>query len=434
MRDASPTILCTGDVHLGRHPSRIPEAEDGPSFSSKAVWQSSVREAIERDVDAVVVTGDVVDRENRYFEAYGAFEAGVTRLDEAGIPTVVVAGNHDFDVLPRMVSDVDSDAVTLLGEKGTWERTTIRRDGSPLLEFHGWSFPNEHVLNCPTDEYDLDRETDAPVVGVLHADLDSPGSQYAPVTTSDLRDTPCDAWLLGHIHEPCVHEDGHPFVAYPGTPQALDPGERGAHGPWLLTVDASGGISAEQVPLASVRYDRIDVDVSGLDDPKAVTPLVGDRVTEHVRSGVDTSSLELLLARVRLIGRTTAHGALVDERESIERQLALKAGSLPVRVETLDVETRPAVDLEALAAGDSPTAYLANLLLALDGGEVDDEHERLIEDALAAMNDVHGASAYDGLRREGALERPDEDDARETLEHQATLLLETLLEQKEGRA
>ena len=63
-------LLYTGDLHLGRHPSRIPDDLDGPELSPKAVWLSTVQEAIDRDVDAVVIAGDVVDQENRYFEAY----------------------------------------------------------------------------------------------------------------------------------------------------------------------------------------------------------------------------------------------------------------------------------------------------------------------------------------------------------------------------
>ncbi len=112
-------ILCTGDLHLGRHPSRIPERLDGPAFSPKAVWRETVQQAIDCDVDAVVVTGDVADRENRYFEAYGAFERGAVRLDKAEIPTTTIAGNHDFDVLPRIVRDLDLDNLHLLGENGT---------------------------------------------------------------------------------------------------------------------------------------------------------------------------------------------------------------------------------------------------------------------------------------------------------------------------
>lgn len=428
------TVLCTGDLHLGRHPTRIPKQRDGEGFSPKAVWRSMVQEATDRGVDAVLITGDIADRENRYFEAFGAFETGVKTLDKAGIPIIVVSGNHDFDVLPRMVEDLDVNRLELLGADGTWERTTIDRNGEPLVHVDGWSFPTEHVLNSPLDGYDESAADDAPVIGILHGDLDSPGSDYAPVEQTDLLSTSVDAWLLGHIHKPTVHNQRDPFLLYPGSPQALDPGERGTHGPWILSLDATGSVDAEQLPLTRVQYDRLAVDVSDAEDSKAVTPLVTDQLSAHVRENLDSSAQELLLARVRLTGQTSAHADLVDQRPSLENQLSLNQGSVDVHVEGLDVETRPAVDLEELAEGDSPVALIATLLLELENGEIGDEQRRLIEDSLDAMEEAHASNAYTHLQREGTIERPDEEEALATLERQAKLMLDTLLNQKEAHA
>ena len=54
---------------------------------------------------------------------------------------------------------------------------------------------------------------------------------------------------------------------YPGSPQALDPGEPGPHGAVLLEVAGGRVGSAERVPLSTVRYDEIAVDVSGVKEP-----------------------------------------------------------------------------------------------------------------------------------------------------------------------
>lgn len=428
----SPTILCTGDLHLGRHPTRIPGELDGDQFSPAAVWRSTVRDAIDRDVDAVLVAGDVVDRENRFFEAYGPFEWGLERLDDADVPVVVVSGNHDFDVLPGVMDGLDFETVRLLGDGGTWDRATVEREGEPLLYVDGWSFPDERVLQSPLEDYDRSSPADAPLIGLLHADLNATHSEYAPVPSADLVDTPADAWVLGHVHRPGVQRPADPLVVYPGSPQPLDPGERGRHGPWSMTLDPAGGVDAEQIPLASLRYDRLEVDVSDADDSTGVPGIVSDRVSEHVRDGVPTGNLELLLARVSLTGRTGAHGELVDRRSAIERQLSFAEGSLPVRVETLDVETRPEVDLEALAGGTSPAAYLADLLLTLERGEADEEYRQLVTTVRDGMQRAQASSAYTELRRERGVDPPDEADALERLERQATVLLNELLEGKEG--
>lgn len=442
MADDVTTLLCTGDIHLGRHPTRIPSEHDGPKFSPRAVWQTTVQAAVDARVDAVVVTGDVVDRENRYFEAYGAFEAGARVLSEAGIPLVVVAGNHDFDVLPRMARDLDLEGLHLLGEGGSWERWTLTRDqdgegdGRELAHFEGWSFPREQIVTSPLSSYDLDPPSpDVPVLGVLHADLDTPGSDYAPVATSELVGGSVDAWLLGHIHKPGVLREDAPFILYPGSPQPLSPSEPGQHGPWMLRVSPSGAVRAEQLALATVRYDQLSVDAAGASDPKAVPPLVSQAIEAHVRDEMDTSSLELYLPRVRLTGRAEGHAAIQRSSEELVDQLGLKVGSLPVLVERLDVDTRPEVDLADLARGQSPVAYLAQLLLDLDqGGPVAHDHEPLVQDAVEAMGAAHGASAYNLLRREGWTESPSREAAIEMVQRQARLLLDTLLEQKEGVA
>ena len=433
MKDALE-LLYTGDLHLGRHPSRIPDDLDGPELSPKAVWLSTVQEAIDQAVDAVVIAGDIVDQENRYFEAYGAFEDGINQLDEEGIPVVVVAGNHDYDALPDMIDNLDSDALQFLGRGGQWERWTLERDSEPVAHFDGWSFPSEHVFESPLAEYELSATNDAPQIGVLHADLDSRGSRYAPVLSSELRDTAADAWLLGHIHTPGIQIDSRPLAVYAGSPQPLDPGEQQAHGPWMITIPETGEVRTEQIPLASVRYDRVSVDVSGVDDPQEATAVISEEIKAHVRAELDTRSLELSLVRVRLTGRTDAHSALVDQHRSMERDLGFREGSVSVRIESIDVDTRPAIDLEDLAEGDNAAAYLADFLLEIENGDPHETYSEVVDDSLAAVRQAHSANAYNPLRRETELEDPDDADAIEHLEQQARVLLDTLLSQKEGKA
>ncbi len=132
-------ILCTGDLHVGRRASRLPVDWCGTECSCAAVWERIVELAIRERVDLVAVSGDLVDRANRYYEAIGPVERGVRILAKAGIQTVAVAGNHDFDVLPRLAESLAGD-LQLLGTDGNWQRITIQRDGGDRLHVDGWSF------------------------------------------------------------------------------------------------------------------------------------------------------------------------------------------------------------------------------------------------------------------------------------------------------
>lgn len=426
-------VLFTGDLHLGRHPTRIPQDHDGRQFSPKAIWKETVNTAIERDVDIVAISGDVVDRENRFFEAFGAFESGVRELMEADIPVVTVAGNHDFDVLPRMIEEFDFERLTLLGRDGTWDRWTLERDGDPVLHIDGWSFADEYVFESPVDEYELDGSEGTPVLGLLHADFGAQESRYAPVSPGELTSHAVDGWLLGHIHAPQVHREADPFIQYPGSLQPLDPGEPGEHGPWLLEVDDSGSIDAEHLPIATLRYQELEVDATGIDDPNDVANRISEEIESQIVESGGAGRLEVLLPRVRLTGRTDAHADLVAEQTDLERQLTLQQGSVSVQPESVEVRTRPAVDLAELEGGEGPVAALAGILrdLSEDDRSVDED---LLQNATATMQEAATANTYSPLTREGRIEQPGEEQAREYLQTQARTLLDTLLEQKEGTA
>jgi hypothetical protein len=118
----------------------------------------------------------------------------------------------------------------------------------------------------------------------------------------------------------------------------------------------------------------------------------------------------------------------------MERELAFREGSVSVRIESIDVDTRPAIDLEDVAEGDTAAAYLAELLLEIETGDPRESYNDLVDNSVAAMRQAHRANAYNPLRRETELENPDDADSIEQLEQQARVLLDTLLGQKEDNA
>lgn len=68
-------ILCTGDLHLGRYPSRVPPQRR--DLSVEQVWEKNlVTYALQQDVDVLALTGDVVDNENATYESFGPLQGG----------------------------------------------------------------------------------------------------------------------------------------------------------------------------------------------------------------------------------------------------------------------------------------------------------------------------------------------------------------------
>jgi DNA repair exonuclease SbcCD nuclease subunit len=365
------TVLCAGDLHIGRRASRLPAELDGARFSAREGWQALVDLALREQVDVVALSGDIVDRANRYFEAAGPLEHGLRRLAAAGVSVCLVAGNHDFDVLPALVEGLALDGVTLLGAGGRWQRQTIYRDSAPLLHVDGWSFPAEHVRACPLDRFDLPPRDDAPTLGLLHADLDQPASAYAPVTAAQLRRQAVTFWLLGHVHAPAWHAaDGLPGLLYPGSPCALDPGEAGQHGVWLARLTPGQPAAPRLLPLSRACYVSLTVALDDASDHDDARRRITIAVREHLR-GLATahSPLECASYRLTLTGRTHLHGALEAATRELVDDFTPQVGDAIGRVEQIEIATRPALDLTALRGRRDALGLLAALLDDLERGE-----------------------------------------------------------------
>ncbi len=97
------SILFVGDMHLGRRASRVPDSacEMGQfkraELSPRAAWSRVVQAAIDHQVQAVALAGDLVDQDDDLFEARAVLEQGIPAKDFMAVNTLWVgkkAGDH----------------------------------------------------------------------------------------------------------------------------------------------------------------------------------------------------------------------------------------------------------------------------------------------------------------------------------------------------
>ncbi|MEA3266173.1 MAG: metallophosphoesterase family protein, partial [Candidatus Fermentibacteria bacterium] len=270
-------LILTGDIHIGRSSSRIPDTVGKESLRAGSAWNRIVDLAIKKGADIVCLSGDIADQTNKFWEAIGPLKSGIQQLTKYGIRTVAVAGNHDFDVLPKLADQLSPEFFKLLGRNGKWERTTIELKNGEALNIDGWSFPSAKVSVSPLDSYNLESDPHVPTLGMVHGDLDVTSSPYAPLQLNRLQSLPPDVWLLGHIHASRL-ATGSSWVLYPGSPQAFDPGERGPHGPWIL--DIENGIIGLPVqhPISTVWYNESSIDLSHAEDQSDLQSAILDGI------------------------------------------------------------------------------------------------------------------------------------------------------------
>ena len=403
-RDPRVKILAVGDMHLGRTPSRLPQQLHPRDLGPAEAWRRTVAAAVDESVAAVLLAGDVVDRDDDFFEAYRALESGVRTLADAGIAVIGVAGNHDVKVLPRLVRHIPR--FRLLGEGGHWESCRIE-DSENAVTLWGWSFPQARVLSSPLEGASPDP---APGInlGLLHCDRDAgPDSPYAPTSRLELARAGLDGWLLGHIHKPDALSAASPS-GYLGSLTGLDRSESGLRGPWKITVDDGRIVEIEHLPLAPLRWEALDVDLGGIGEPfqarerllAAVTDLDGRMASLPIAPNAVGLS-------VSLRGRTGFGNAALDQLSPEDRN-ETHTGAAGTRyfIESVHLDTRPEIDLEDLARRQDPVGLLAARLLWLDRPEGDSERERLVDEARRSLRDQSAQSVWRGLPAGGDAPEP----------------------------
>ncbi len=393
-------ILAVGDMHLGRTPSRLPADLPARELGPAEAWRRTVDAAIEHEVAAVLLAGDLVDRDDDFFEAYRELETGVRRLTTAGIEVIGVAGNHDLKVLPRLAEHIP--AFRLLGRNGTWESCSVGDDADTVTVW-GWSFPPAGAAGNPLEGRHLTPESGINL-GLLHCDRDAGAdSRYAPVTSAELSSAGLDAWLLGHIHKPDALTAATPN-GYLGSLTGLDRGETGPRGPWLIAVDGGYITELEQLVLAPLRWEPLAVDLKG----------IGGSADARGRLLEETQALDAVLATlpmppvaaglsIRFTGRTGLGDAAVEEISEEDRN-HLYSGSAGTRYfipKPPLADTRPEVALEELAQRRDPIGLLAQRLLGLDRPAGDPDRDRLLAETRRRLRNQAARTAWRGLADDG---------------------------------
>ena len=422
-------LLAVGDMHLGRQPSRLPEElqDRARELGPAGAWDRLVKSAIEEKVHLVVLAGDVVERENDFFEAYRELHRGVERLTKEGIRVLAIAGNHDVYVLPRLADQISD--FQLLGRDGKWESAVIEAD-SEKLTLWGWSFPQARANESPLSGMRFERGPGINL-GLLHCDRDQPNSVYAPVTSRELEAAGLDGWLLGHIHKPEELSESSPS-GYLGSITGVDPSETGKLGPWLLTIKGVRIHEIEQWELAPLVWENIEVDITGMTEAEEARVRLLEAVKRlDAELSIGRWAPKAVGLRVTLIGSSRfgqeAQDLLLQEKNK---------GVIPGRndtdyfVERLDATVQPEIALDTLAERNDPAGLLARRLLLLDRPNDDPDRQKLLKEARQRLEKEAQNRQWSELN----LSAPSEKEIVEWLRRAGLSLLARMLAQREVEA
>jgi len=424
-------LICAADLHLGRQVGHR-NSKQQRSYVIQA-WERLIDTCLNEcpKVDALLLAGDLIDKNGLFIEMHGIFRKGILKLQEQGISVIAIAGNHDAKVLDQFNRALGLSGFCLLGADGNWERKSFNfRERT--LHVDGISFTDSFMRNNPIISRKWEPVPRGDVlIGLLHCDVDIMESKYAPVGSSDFCGLPHNAWVLGHVHIPKEIQLERPMVRYCGSLQGLDIGnsECGPRGAWKLTIDSFGTVTSKFLPLAPLRWEQVNVDLSGIsaqDWESQILKKIEERIVAQIEQ---FSNIEMVGVKLKFEGRTKIYRELRQHLSKIQDQeeagFTLEGRWIPYFVESVKNNTRPEFDLRSLANGRTIVATLARKLLQVQ------ENQPLSEIIFEHLKEKLGTDPF--LKRcEQDNAWPEEAECLELYLSQGYELLDELLEQTQG--
>jgi DNA repair exonuclease SbcCD nuclease subunit len=365
-------LVHAADIHLDSPMHGLAAYDTAPveelRLATRAALRGLVDLCLDEEADALLIGGDLYDGDWHDYATGAHFVREAARLREASIPVVVVTGNHDASSrITRALRLPDNVTLLPVDAPGT---VTFESLG---LAVHGQGYATAAVMEDLSAAYPAPR-SGMVNVGLLHTSADGrfDHAPYAPCRVDRLAAHGYDFWGLGHVHErTLLHAD--PPVLFPGCLQGRSVRETGPKGATVVEFGADGRAVLSERVLDVVRWAVVDVDASSAADVDEVLAAVGEGVAREVAA----ADGRLLAARVRIVGASAAHGALMRDARRFDWDVRLAAGDAGgdgVWVEKVQVRTRP--------VGASASA--------LDAGEADDVFAELTRAVASASSEALG--------------------------------------------
>ncbi len=364
----------TADIHLDSPlrtlALREPELAGLIGGATRKAFVAIVDLCLAEQVDALMIAGDLYDGEQTSMKTARFLADQLRRLHQAGIAVFIIRGNHDAEsritrelTLPELVKVF----------AGRAEAVVLRRGGLDVA-VHGVSFAQKHAPESLLSRFrgpcTRARSMSACCTPVSAGRPRT--TSYAPCQPAELHGAGFDYWALGHIHQR-FEERGRATIVMPGNPQGRDVNEAGPKTATLVTIADDGAISLEERPTSVAEFQRVSVDLAGVEDWRAALK----RIETAFGAARLSAKSEHLVARLKLRGATPLAFRLRSDADKLREDVAgLGAAVGKTWIDKIELSC-----VEPSASGAAPSSDPVAELRALMEREV--AQSRAFQDASA---------------------------------------------------
>ncbi|MCY6370874.1 metallophosphoesterase family protein [Clostridium ganghwense] len=265
-------FIHAADIHLG---SILHINYDGlkeiKTLFKEAVYEAFKRicdSAIKYEVDFILLSGDIYDREIRTVKAGEFFQRQCKILKQHEINVYIIRGNHDPLGKAEELFDLPTNVYLFSSEEAeTFEEYKSERLIARILgQSYRGKWEGRKVFNSyePIDNSVYN-------IGLLHTQLEPKNKNYIPCSVEELkRNENINYWALGHIHKCKLINPISPIIVYPGIPQGRDIGEDGIGGCLLVEVNEELSSNISYIPTSTVIWKKI---ILRIDEDKEKKPI-----------------------------------------------------------------------------------------------------------------------------------------------------------------
>lgn len=355
------------------------------------VYNSLIDLCIEKQVQFLLIAGDIYDGADRSLRAQLRFRDGLQRLADNNIQAFVVHGNHDpFKGHSRSIDWPEG--VHVFSYRKV-KSIPCKVGNSPVALISGFSHENRNITTNLAKKFES-QDSDLFQIGLLHCNvgIDTGHEAYAPCELQDLIKTGLDYWALGHVHErKILHND--PYVVYPGNTQGRNIREQNERGCYLVHVDDNNRVtSLEFHELDEIRWFWGSLAIDGLDTLDQLENALSGCIEDFSKK----AGSRPLICRISLTGQ----GPLFNElsRENALQELlehtrdSYEAKSPFVWVQDLIFECRPEIDLKKRREAKD---FLGQVLrISQELSDTEEGRKRLVEEGLEELFNNRRASKH----------------------------------------
>ena len=349
----------TADVHLDSPLAtlalRDPALAELIGGATRKAFVAVIDLCLAEEVDALMIAGDLYDGEQTSMKTARFLADQLRRLDEAGVRTFIIRGNHDAE--SRIARELTlPDSVKVFA--GRAEAVALAHGGLEVA-VHGVSFAQKHAPESLVPKF-RPPVPGSVNIGIMHTSLGGSPTHglYAPCAPSDLHGAGFDYWALGHIHQR-FEERGRAAIVMPGNPQGRDINEAGDKTATLVTIGDDRKVTIEQRPTSVAQFERVRVDLAGVDDWRDALK----RIEKALLAARAAAPSEHLVARLMFAGVTPLAWRLRSDADLLaEESRALGAAIGKTWIDKIELDSLAPPRATGSAPAGDPVAELRALM------------------------------------------------------------------------